>query len=110
MNGYRLIRRCFRLCTGMAAAGANGSSQMKLRFKALDSRATIFDTVLSDPEQGPAFVAFEYWCLSNLPPQGNEWSRTEHDLTDQHGRTVGRRIVMVFSDATHARRFSDQWC
>ena len=75
----------------------------------MDSRGTTFHTIVSDPGQAPALLAFEDWCLENLPPPGDEWSRFDHDVLDPFGRPVGRRIVLVFSDATHARRFRDRW-
>lgn len=88
---------------------------MKLSFQALDDRGTTFEAHLGTPGEDTLLSAFEHWCLTSMPPEGEQWSRLQYEVP-RSGRGRARapagpcqRVVVVFGDDGLARRFRSVW-
>lgn len=86
---------------------------MKLSFQALDGRGTTFEAHLGTPAQDTLLSAFDEWCQSFMPPEGDRWSRIRHEVRPK-GRAPAtaapaHRVVVVFGDDGLARRFRSVW-
>lgn len=83
---------------------------MKLKFKMLDERGTVFQARVASPGDEAAHAAFAQWCSQWLPPAGEEWSCLETaDAAAQPGQPAGRTVIVVFGNDALARRFRTGW-
>lgn len=95
-------------------ARRRGEPFVKLKFVTLDGRGNVFQASVAAAEEQAACEAFDQWCADNLPTPGELWSRIEVERAQPvHRREPvrpGRRLLVLFSDESLARRFRGAWC